>query len=109
MFNRWECWKIGENVLVRGVFGVEKDVKMLCPSRQDLVGILVEGGSVRRSHWGYVLPLWTIYGFDGVIKSMGVVGVSIKLDLAGFLDPPVISHGSEVSLDFGSDGGESSL
>lgn len=53
--------------------------------------------------------MWAIDGFDGFIKTMRVVNVSIKLDLAGFPGPPVIFHRSEGPLDFGSDGRELSL
>lgn len=82
---------------------------MLSPSVEDLLSILVEGGSICLSDWCYIFPLWTTDGFDGFIKTMRVVSVSIKLDLAGFPGPPVIFHSSEGPMDFSSDGGESSL
>uniref|UniRef100_A0A0E9SMN5 Uncharacterized protein n=1 Tax=Anguilla anguilla TaxID=7936 RepID=A0A0E9SMN5_ANGAN len=44
---------------------------------------------------GYVLPLWAVDRLDGIVKSMGVVGVCVVLYFAGFLSPPVILHGSE--------------
>ena len=109
MINRGDGREVCKDVLVRGVFGVEESVEVLSPSVQDLGCILDEGNSVCRSDWGYVFSLWTVYGFDGIVKSMGVVGIGIELDLFGFLDPPVILHGSESTLDFGSAGGELSL
>lgn len=56
---------------------MEDSVKMLSPSAEDLLGTLVEGGSV-------CLSDWTTDGFDGFIKTMRVVSVSIKLDHASW-------------------------
>ena len=42
--------------------------------------------------------------FAGIIESMRVVCISVKLDLAGFPGPTVLFHDSEGALYFSSDG-----